>query len=114
VTDYDDLCKLLRQFGSSKLVLSYKPMIRVGKLFRRAEAAIAFLAAQTEKLTNECKELHERVAFAESKEVCTKPHSDEVLAFCPYCKIEALQKRVQDLWRERNEALRHFGTIINY
>jgi hypothetical protein len=35
--------------------------------------------------------LREQLAAAQSKEVCTVPHSDEVLEFCPYCKIERLQ-----------------------
>jgi hypothetical protein len=46
-------------------------------------------------------ELNARLSVAESKEVCTVPHSDEVLEFCPYCKIEKL--------REAAEIFRDFG-----
>jgi hypothetical protein len=40
-------------------------------------------------------DLRERLAAAESKEVCTVAHSDEVMEFCPYCKIEYLRARLE-------------------
>jgi len=42
----------------------------------------------------------ERAAAAESKEVCTVAHSDEVMEFCPYCKIERLTARLAEAERE--------------
>jgi hypothetical protein len=36
------------------------------------------------------KDLHEQVAFLESKEVCAKPHNDFTIDGCPFCKIEYL------------------------
>lgn len=39
----------------------------------------------------EVADLREQLAAAQSREVCTVAHSDEVMEFCPYCKIERLR-----------------------
>jgi hypothetical protein len=47
-----------------------------------------------------CKDLMEQLSAAQSTEVCTVPHSDEVMEFCPYCKIEQLTRDLSDArWR---------------
>jgi hypothetical protein len=79
--------------------------MRVGAAERYAARLVKKQAAEIERLKGECKELHERAAAAESKEVCTKPHSDEVLTFCPYCNIEALQQRVRELEESRTTSV---------
>ena len=42
------------------------------------------------RLTAENKDLHEQVAALESKEVCNRPHDDNIIEGCPYCRIEDL------------------------
>ena len=49
---------------------------------------------QRDKYSAEVADLREQLAAAQSKEVCTVAHSDEVMEFCPYCKIERLQARL--------------------
>ena len=39
-------------------------------------------------------ELLAQVAFLEAKEVCYKPHDDDVIEGCPYCEIERLRDRI--------------------
>jgi hypothetical protein len=41
-------------------------------------------------LIDELADTKEQLAAAQSKEVCTVAHDDEVMEFCPYCKIERL------------------------
>ena len=47
-----------------------------------------------------CKDLMEQLAAAQSGEVCTKPHADDVLEFCQACKIESLQARLAEAERD--------------
>ena len=44
-----------------------------------------------------CKDLMEQLAAAQSTEVCTVAHSAKVMAFCPYCKIEALTAKLREI-----------------
>lgn len=50
-----------------------------------------------------CKDLMAQLAAAQSGEVCTKPHADDVLEFCQACKIESLQARLAEAERELSE-----------
>lgn len=45
----------------------------------------------------EVADLREQLAAAQSREVCTVAHSDEVMEFCPYCKIERLRGDLSEI-----------------
>ena len=47
-------------------------------------------------LARELADLRERLAAAESREVCTVAHADEVLEFCQACKIEILERELAE------------------
>ncbi len=58
--------------------------------------AIDQLQAQIDQLLDENKDLHEQLAFEQSKEVCTAPHDDDVIDGCPWCKIEELTRQLAE------------------
>lgn len=47
------------------------------------------------KMVAENVDLHEQMAVLQSKEVCTKPHDDDVIEGCQYCRIERLSAEVR-------------------
>lgn len=52
---------------------------------------------QRDKYSAEVVDLREQLAAVQSKEVCTVAHSDEVMEFCPYCKIERLRDDLSEI-----------------
>ena len=47
------------------------------------------------------KDLHEQVAFLESREVCTMPHEDIEMYGCPYCHIEKIMDQLRRITGEQ-------------
>lgn len=61
---------------------------------RFLEGACTGMREENDALAARLAEALERAAAAESKEVCAVPHDDEVLEFCPYCKLEAARRDI--------------------
>jgi hypothetical protein len=57
------------------------------------ELAPPCVVCANDRLTREV----ERLTALQSQEVCTVAHSAEVMAFCPYCKIEDLTAKLLEI-----------------
>jgi hypothetical protein len=55
--------------------------------------------------------LRTELAAEQSKEVCTQPHSDEVMEFCAFCKIEAYEGAMTEICDYQDDDAEHFRAI---
>ena len=85
-----------------------KAAVGLMKVFDTADEVMGLLRPMTgiSEFANENKDLHEQVAALESREVCTQPHDDEVIAGCPYCEIERLRKQLDVRRKYQREYMR--------
>jgi hypothetical protein len=94
--------KGLRQFGGG----DYDDMMAECKANAELIASAPMLAHANQEQAKVILDLKERLAAAESKEVCTVAHDDCVLgvgesSFCPYCEIERLINESEEMRQVR-------------
>ena len=75
---------------------------KMADLPTREEYERAELIAERDAARAEILELHEKVSFLESREVCAAAHDD--VETCGYCQRDALEARVEQLKQQLHEA----------